>query len=221
MKKRRLPYIIGVIVIVCCMLNISACGKEVVAENPTPTEPVAVVEPTVEPIPTEEPEPTEEVVEVPTPIPTEEPEEILPTPEIDIDDYINDNYGFDFVHYAKDLGYTKDHPVSCDLEKLSIISFRVNGWVVSLWGDPWHQTDGYISTAKAVEGDTYNNEMVVEWCIPYKMSEEDIVVVKLRDISAEYSLESIKTLPYVIEWYKENPYREGPPDVFKDQWEAW
>ncbi len=238
---KRIPFIISIITLsftlVACGDNVSATTTPEVSEEvkvktevvatPTTGSPDEGKEtPVVEP--TAELEPTEEVVEVPTPIPTEEPEpteevveEVLPTPSVDIEDYLNDELGFDFIRFAKDIKCDKKHPCTCDLIGLQSMCFRMNGWIIQLYGDPRGYDGTIIATAQVA--DEYNNEIIHEWDIPLDLDEDDIITVNLpsRNLSNEYSLTAIKMIPYILEWCKENPYREGPPDVFKDQWEAY
>ncbi len=226
MKKSMILALVAILAVL-----LAACGKDpVVAQEPpvvaTPTiespdegKPTEVPpEPVVTEEPTPEPEPTLE----PTPEPEEE---ILPEPELDINNYINDEYGFDFMRFAKDFGCEKKHPVSIDTERMTGIAFSINGWVVIVWGvNPDDDEDGYIAVGKKVEGDPYNQQTIPKWDIPFRamdITDENSILITWKGISYLYSTESIQKLPYIIQWCKDNPYTDEAPGVFKDEWEVW
>lgn len=245
-----------IVIMVSCMLNLTACGKEIVAEQPAPTtEPaittelpeegeatpavgpttetkptkeVAKPEPTVEPEPTEEAKPTEEPVATTDPEPTEEPataakynpalapyigaNEELPTPKVDVNDYISNGY-FDFIKFQEDMGC--EHWFY-DEDSLSFVGVEINGWNVVITSDPWYDDFRWIEAGMEKNiTDNYGILIVNTKSTALKVDIEESPGVK----EERFGYVAIQMLPYVIEWCGTHDYTPScPPGVFEGQW---
>ena len=200
--------------------------------TPEPTEEVIEPEAAVEPEPTEELKPTEESS------PTEGPEQVeakqdhdpaltrylkrddvLPTPAVDVNDYINDGY-FDFIRFQEDIGCGHWY---YDNELLSFVGCEINGWNIMITSDPWYDDFREIAVGK------YNQDlknMRPDWEIIITSTRSNALKIAIDESPGQkeekFGYNAIQMLPYVIEWCRSNEYSESVhPAVFDSFWTAY